>query len=465
MPSLATSFFDKLEARARAVNSLLCVGLDPQGFADAQAAAEACIRLVEATHHYAAAFKPNSAFFEQFGAAGMAALATLIRHIRGVAPTIPIILDAKRGDVGHTAAAYAKAAFEAFGADAVTLSPYMGADSIAPFLTDPAHGAFILCRTSNPGAADFQEQPFGGGRLYEYVAEWAEGLNANRNVGLVVGATDPAALARIRDLWPDGWFLVPGIGAQGGELAATVAAGRRADGLGLLINVSRGISAAADPAAEAVRLQAAIGQAVSDSAPRPAPLPDLIAALYEAGCVKFGQFTLKSGAISPIYMDLRRLPSFPVALRRVAAALNGLLADLDFDCIAGIPYAALPIATAAALIGDHRLIYPRREAKEYGTKAHVEGVFSAGERVVLIDDLATTGDSKFEAIEKLRSTGLVVEDIVVVIDREGGARQTLEAAGYRYHALTTLSQIVAALAAAGRITPEQRAEVETYLRG
>lgn len=465
MPPLPGSFLDTLESRARAVKSLLCVGLDPQGFTDSQAAAEACIRLVDATHPYAAAFKPNSAFFEQFGAAGMAALEALIGYIRTVDRTIPIILDAKRGDIGNTAAAYAKAAFESLDADAVTLSPYMGADSVAPFLTDPAHGALILCRTSNPGAADFQEQPLGGGRLYEYVAEWAEGLNANSNVGLVVGATDPASLARVRDLWPEGWFLVPGVGAQGGDLATTVAAGRRADGLGVLINVSRGISAAADPAAEAARLQAAIAQATTDSAPRPAPLPDLIAALFEAGCVKFGQFTLKSGAHSPIYMDLRRLPSFPAALRRVAAALNGLLADLDFDCIAGIPYAALPIATAAALIGDHRLIYPRREAKEYGTKAQIEGVFSAGDRVVLIDDLATTGDSKLEAIEKLRNVGLVVEDIVVVIDREGGARQSLEAAGYRYHALTTLSQIVAALAAAGRITLEQRAEVEAYLRG
>ena len=152
--------------------------------------------------------------------------------------------------------------------------------------------------------------------------------------------------------------------------------------------------------------------------------------LLEAGCIKFGSFTLKSGLQSPIYIDLRQIITYPKLLEQIGAAYLPLLKELKFDRIAGLPYAAIPIATAISLQGNYPMIYPRKEAKTYGTKAEIEGEYHAGETVVIIDDLATTGGSKFEAIEKLTSVGLNVKDVVVLIDRQSGAKESLEQAGF-----------------------------------
>ena len=148
--------------------------------------------------------------------------------------------------------------------------------------------------------------------------------------------------------------------------------------------------------------------------------------LLNAGCIKFGNFTLKSGLSSPIYIDLRRIISFPKLLAQIGEAYLPLLRNLTFDRLAGLPYAAIPIATAVSLQGDYPMIYPRKEVKTYGTKAEIEGEFHAGETALVIDDLATTGGSKFEAIEKLTAVGLVVKDIVVLVDRQSGAKESLE---------------------------------------
>ncbi|MDD2922080.1 MAG: orotate phosphoribosyltransferase, partial [Anaerolineales bacterium] len=153
-------------------------------------------------------------------------------------------------------------------------------------------------------------------------------------------------------------------------------------------------------------------------------LSSLADELLAAGCIKFGEFTLKSGLKSPIYIDLRRIISYPKLLERIGAAYLPLLADLKFERIAGLPYAAIPIATAVSLQGNYPMIYPRKEVKTYGTKAEIEGEYYAGETVVVIDDLATTGGSKFEAIEKLTGAGLVVKDVVVLIDRQSGAKES-----------------------------------------
>ncbi len=185
--------------------------------------------------------------------------------------------------------------------------------------------------------------------------------------------------------------------------------------------------------------------------------------LITSQCVRFGDFTLKSGRHSPIYLDLRRLIAHPAILRRAAQAYAQVLNGLSFDRLAGLPYAALPIGTAIALEMNRPLIYPRREAKDYGTKAVIEGDFAPGEVIAVIDDLATTGDTKIEAIEKLTAAGLVVRDIVVLIDREQGARAMLAQAGYTLHAVTTLRQLLPQWLAAEAISPDQHARVLAFL--
>src|SRR5574339_1051385 len=171
-------------------------------------------------------------------------------------------------------------------------------------------------------------------------------------------------------------------------------------------------------------------------------LSSLADSLLSAGCIKFGEFTLKSGLKSPIYIDLRQIITYPKLLEQIGAAYLPLLKDLKFDRIAGLPYAAIPIATAISLQGNYPMIYPRKEVKAYGTKAKIEGEYRAGETVVVIDDLATTGGSKFEAIEKLTGAGLNVKDVVVLVDRQSGAQESLAQAGYAMHAVLTISQLL-----------------------
>ena len=260
-----TRFAERLQRAVDAADSLLCVGLDPQP--DRTPAAEILAfnrTVIEAAADCACAFKPQSAFYEAAGPEGWEALARTIELIRELAPHALVVLDAKRGDIAHTARAYATAAFEQFGADAVTASPYLGGDSVAPFLERPERGAFVLCRTSNPGGGDFQSLPVDGSEpLYERVArraaEWAEAHHDN--VGLVVGATWPAELARVRELCPDLPILLPGIGAQGGDLEAALSAGLDAQGRGLLVSASRSViyaGGASEIRAEAARLRGAI---------------------------------------------------------------------------------------------------------------------------------------------------------------------------------------------------------------
>ncbi len=456
------SFFERLETRAREINSLVCVGLDPRA-ENANDACTQCLRVIDATHEYAAAFKINSAFFEIFGGNGMNAL----REVIAYAPReIPIILDAKRGDIADTSIAYARAAFETLGASAITLSPYLGSDGLAPFFENAERGAFVLCKTSNAGADEFQALETSDGALFEIVAQRAQIWNARNNVGLVVGATDPARVARVRAIARTLWFLVPGIGAQGGDLEATLRAGLRADGMGLLINASRSIASASNPTAAAKKLRDEI------NANRESPIANrntqyaisqLAADLLQSNCIRFGEFTLKSGQKSPIYLDLRRLVSHPAILKRVARAYANILRDLQFDRLAGIPYAALPIATAASLELNKPMIYPRREVKEYGTKAAIEGEYNAGETVIVLDDLTTTGETKFEAIEKLTSVGLNMRDIVVLIDRGQGAGELLARAGYTLHAVTTLPRLLEIWRASNALTAEQYDAVKKFL--
>jgi len=267
------SFFSFLEKRVDDSSSLLCVGLDPHipdiKEPTAASALDFCLTLVKQTAPYAAAFKPNAAFFEVFGAEGWVVLKQVIEAIQAesnrLGSLIPVILDAKRGDIASTAEAYAKSAFESLGAHCITLNPYLGKDSIDPFIQNSEKGVFLLCKTSNPGSGDLQDLNIDGGRwtadgelrstvngqrpmpLYEHVAKLAQAWNVKNNIGLVVGATHLDALARVRAAAPDLWFLAPGVGAQGGELESALKAGLRKDGKGILLPVSRGISRAENP--------------------------------------------------------------------------------------------------------------------------------------------------------------------------------------------------------------------------
>ncbi len=266
------TFFSFLEKRADDSASLLCVGLDPHlpdlPEKSAEGALRFCLNLVRQTAPYAAAFKPNAAFFEVFGAEGWKALASLIEFIHEesarLGSKIPVILDAKRGDISSTAEAYAQSAFDHLKADCITLNPYLGKDSIEPFLHNSEKGVFLLCKTSNAGSMDLQNllvMPMGSDMpmpLYVYVAKLAQQWNEKNNVGIVVGATHPQIMEMIRAAVPDLWFLSPGVGAQGGELEIALKAGLREDGKGILLPVSRAISRAQNPALAAAELRDAI---------------------------------------------------------------------------------------------------------------------------------------------------------------------------------------------------------------
>ena len=258
------SFFSFLEKRVDDSSSLLCVGLDPHipdlKEPTAASALDFCLTLGKQTAPYPAAFKPTAAFFEVFGAEGWVALQQVIEAIHSesvrLGSLIPVILDAKRGDIASTADAYAQSAFEQLGANCITLNPYLGYDSIKPFITNSEKGTFLLCKTSNPGSGDLQDLILeNGNTLYEQVAKLAQSWNTKNNIGLVVGATHPEALAKVRAAAPDLWFLSPGIGAQGGELESALKAGLRKDGKGMLLPVSRGISRAENHGRAAAELR------------------------------------------------------------------------------------------------------------------------------------------------------------------------------------------------------------------
>src|SRR5580700_10777088 len=246
---MTLTFAERLARAQLASGGLLCVGLDPDPAKLPRDLGQAGggppllafnRRIVDATADLAAAYKPQIAFYSALGAEDE--LLASIRYIRERAPAALVILDAKRNDIGNTAEAYAREAFDRYDADAVTVNPYMGEDSIRPFLVRPDRGAVLLCRTSNPGAKDFQDLLIEGLPLYRHVAaRAATDWNTHRNLMLVVGATCPREMAELRRAHPDLPFLVPGLGAQGGDLDAILAAGLDARGAGLLISSSRNI--------------------------------------------------------------------------------------------------------------------------------------------------------------------------------------------------------------------------------
>ena len=443
-------FFSRLKVSCEKKNSLLCIGLDPRLDLDAAESSGSAIveqfleknrRIVGETGDFAASFKPNIAFYEAFGPAGYEALA---RTMELIPDQTPVIIDAKRCDIGATAEAYASSIFGFFNADAVTLSPYMGRDSAEPFLAYEGKGIFMLCRTSNPGATDFQElrvesMPGASGDssvdsrepLFISVAKTCCQWSAS--IGLVVAGNDPASLRAVREILPDVWILAPGIGAQGGSAVDAVLAGVRSDGFGILPLVVRSIANDPDPSnrAREYRDELNRGRETAGYAgtPRfacpdvgieiPALKDEVLSGLLQVNCFKLGSYTLKSGKTSPFYIDLRRVGSDAALLRSVAKAYASLLEGIEYDRIAGIPMAGLPLAAAVVLETGKPLIYPRMDKKDHGTGNLIEGEFKKGDRVVLLDDLITAGTAKVEAAEILRAGGLVVKDLAHEMEQNG----------------------------------------------
>ena len=495
-------FFDRIDAIVREKGSSLCVGLDPYFSLETrrQKGDDACLRdaleanrrIIEATAAYAACYKPNMAFYEAFGSAG---IDLLKKTLEAIPREIPVLIDAKRGDIDSTAQAYADAVFGELGADAVTLSPYMGIDSVKPFLAWPEKGVFVLCKTSNPSSKQFQELDAGGEALYVRVAK--ECSSWSNSVGLVVAGNDYDALAKVRAASPRSWFLAPGVGAQGGAADLAVRAGARDDGLGLLVVAARSIANAADPGEAARALRDTIVQAqttftasarrpshtnASDASHGPISIStagshavqtlqgpeadlkiELAKALVDTGCFRLGDFVLKSGIHSPFYIDLRRLISKPEALELAAKAYASLALPLRFDRVAGIPAAGLPLATAACLAMQKPMIWPRMPVKEHGTGNRVEGDFHSGERILLLDDLITTGESKKEAVTILRSEGLIIEDLIVLIERGKQGRPDMDSIGVRLHAFLHVTELFVYCKDCGIIDVEQANRLRRFV--
>ena len=467
-------FFEKLEKVCQEKESLLCVGLDPRvDFKSPGDALRSIVdqnrTIIEATLPYTVCYKPNIAFYEVFGPEGLKALQETLTYIPR---EVPLLIDAKRNDIGSTAQAYADSIFDFYKADAVTLSPYMGRDAVDPFLDKgDDHGVFLLCRTTNPGAHAIQDlQVKLPGNVSEdlYITTARKCVSWGSQIGLVVAGNDTEALRRVRQTCPDTWFLTPGIGTQGGDMLEAVSAGCRKDGMGILPNVSRGIAGAKDPGLAAREYRDKLNEArklIGSSeaySVKDFRKQNIMKGLIKTECFRVGEFTLKSGKKSPFYIDLRRVSSDASLLAQVAKGYAVLIKDMKFDRVAGIPVAALPLATAVSLETGIPLIYPRMTMKAHGTGNRIEGEYKKGEKVLLLDDLITTGKSKVEAIEILRDAGLVVTELAVLLERGVQGRKDMEAEGINLHSYAHVRELLTPCHELGLIDKKQLEHMLDY---
>ena len=480
-----TNFFDKLLAAIESNQTLLYLALDPdpesfpaslsltgeetQSFVTDLLVKAKCA--IDQTADLICACKITLGFYQSLGIPGLEMLQQILTIIP---PQIPVILDTKHCDL-NTSTVFAKTVFEDWQVDAVTLSPYAGFDQVAPFLLYPGKTVFVLCATANPSAAALQEYPTPENPLYLQLVRVSQTWGTPEKLGLEVGVM-PDMLARIRSSAPERLILVEGDIAEENDLteendlAELLAAGLSKNGEGLLLPIPPCLLARKDPRLEIQKLRDNINEqrrmAIAGSPTcelwlpdvcflQPEPHRDLILQLYDIGCVVFGDHVQASGAVFPYYIDLRKIISIPQIFHQIVSAYADILKDLKFDRIAGIPYGSLPTATGLALRMERPMIFPRKEVKTYGAGKLIEGHFQAGETIVVVDDILISGKSVMEGAAKLKSAGLNVEDIVVLIDHEQGVKDKLQANGYRAHSVLALSEIAQILYQANRINTEE----------
>lgn len=471
------NFTDKLNQAIAINNSLLIVGLDPnpemmpnqylQGETSLIEAIEAWLLwVIESTCDRVCAYKPTLGFYQALGIAG---LQLLERILVAIPQSIPIILDAKHSDL-NTSTVFAKAIFEQWQVDAVTLTPYAGQDHAAPFLVYCDKAVFILAHTSNPKAETLQRYPNLEQPFYLQVVKEAQSWATPKQLYLEVGTTNVGVLQKIRAIAPERTILLRSLWSKKNNLESLINTGLNSIGEGLLIPIPQDFLAQENLGDKVATLnqninvyrEAKQNQAASCNIWTPNvcllnshPYQALILELFDIGCLLFGEYVQASGATFSYYIDLRKIISNPRIFNQVLDAYGDIVQQLEFDRIAGIPYGALPTATGLALNLQRPMIFPRKEVKAHGTRRLIEGNFQPGEKVVVIDDILISGKSVMEGAEKLKSAGLKIKDIVVFIDHEAGVKTRLADNGYNAYSVLGISEITDTLYEAGRINQEQ----------
>ena len=492
-------FFVQLTEAIAERQSLLMTGLDPnpemlQSWAQRRGMANRSFlsqarhwikAVVEETSPHVCAIKASLGFYQALGPLGL----ELLLEVRDLVPRdLPLIIDAKHGDL-NSSTALAHYLFKDLGVDAVTLSPLAGQDIAAPFLLYADKAVVITCRSSNPAAKRIQYHPSEADPLFLQIVRECQLWGTPDQLLLEVGTSDPEVLGLVRQAAPERVLMLRSIWSEEERLDGLLQAGLNQAADGLLLPLPQNLLVEDDLGPKAEALKAMInrrrqrwldqqGQQQAESCavclpdandaahggssePAADPLESLIVDLFDIGCLLFGDYVQASGAVFNYYIDLRQIISDPNLFHRVLHAYCGLLEQLSFDRIAGIPYGSLPTATGLSLQLHKPLIYPRKEVKAHGARRLIEGDFNEGDTVVVVDDILITGGSVLEGIGKLESSGLVVQDVVVFIDhggeRDRHASERLASAGYRTHAVLDIARITRVLVGAGRLTPEQAA--------
>jgi orotidine-5'-phosphate decarboxylase len=487
-----TTFLEKLRTKWDQ-GKFVCIGLDQHSFSKNK-------KIVDQTFDLVLAYKPNAAFYEAEGSKGWKELEKIVSYIRRKDSSIPIILDAKRADIGSTNDGYAKAYFDTLGVDAITVHPYLGKEAIQPFLDHKDKGSIILVKTSNPGAGELQDLKVGGVPLYIYVAKQvADKWNANGNCAVVVGATYPKELSEVRKVIGDLPILVPGIGTQGGDLEATLKNGLDSKGQGVIISSSRAIINAKSPREATLNLHNQISQILGkepllkDSQMKLADL--FLSTKTEAkvlrrkrvnGGFQFYQFIRKTSPIdfpanseefaikvhekepdaplSPIYVNLRNLPVN--LLKEIAKVLAEVALNEKYDLCTGIPNTANVFAqyyskaSKIPYIDVFEKIGTSTDRKLVSAKGAKSG---KGKKLLVIDDVISQGHSKFEAIKVAEDLGYKV-GLLVLIDRSQGGSQVLKEKGYSLYSAFSIFPLIDYYLKNKKITQTQYKSIKSYFK-